>query len=265
MAVDLEPMLALCSELWPRVRATYGQIAWWASLVPHGGIETRVVPGRGWGFLLRGELEFEARDPALLEELLEWAEPAEVPVRTDDRDAIEILLRHGYSYDAAAPWMRVNARTLEELDEPVLPPGYRLRTVEERDYPSRVATHRSGFHPSRFTEEVYSEVRASPAYRADLDCVAVGPEGDVVAYALAWLDDANGVGELEPVATHADHRRRGLARAVNLFALHRLREERATTALVGSRGDPGYPVPTFLYESVGFRELARRVPYVRRK
>ena len=48
-------------------------------------------------------------------------------------------------------------------------------------------------------------------YRADLDCVVEAPDGSLVAYCLAWLDDANRVGELEPVGTHPDYRRRGLA------------------------------------------------------
>ena len=84
-----------------------------------------------------------------------------------------------------------------------------------------------------------------------------------VAYTLAWLDEKNRVGQFEPVGTHADHQRRGLGRAVNLFALHRLRTEGATLALVECRGDAAYPVPAKLYESVGFREVSRHLAYRR--
>jgi len=55
----------------------------------------------------------------------------------------------------------------------------------------------------------------------------------------------------------------GLGRAVDLFALQRLREEGATTALVACCGDDAYPVPLRLYESVGFREQWRRLAYRR--
>ena len=71
----------------------------------------------------------------------------------------------------------------------------------------------------------------------------------------------NAIGELEPVGTHADHQQRGLGRAVNLFALQRLREEGATLALVACRGDDDYP--RRLYESLGFRERSRTLPFRR--
>jgi ribosomal protein S18 acetylase RimI-like enzyme len=57
----------------------------------------------------------------------------------------------------------------------------------------------------------------------------------------------------EPACTPG-HRRLGLGRAVNLFALERLREEGAQLALVACRGDDAYPIPRKLYESVGFGE-----------
>ncbi len=57
---------------------------------------------------------------------------------------------------------------------------------------SRVDAHRSAFHPSRVTVESYGAVVSTPPYRADLDVVALAPDGTVAAYALAWLDEENG-------------------------------------------------------------------------
>ena len=111
---------------------------------------------------------------------------------------------------------------------------------------------------------MYASVRAAWPYRQDLDCVVEAPDGSIAAYALAWLDEANGVGELEPVGTHEAHQRRGLGRAVNLFALQRLRDAGATLALVACRGDAAYPIPRRLYESVGFREQYRTLAFRRR-
>ncbi len=59
-----------------------------------------------------------------------------------------------------------------------------------------------------FDDDVYACVRAAWPYRQDLDCVVEAPDGTIAAYALAWLDEANGVGELEPVGTHAAHQQR---------------------------------------------------------
>jgi len=265
---DLSLLAALAQEIYPNGQGTYGQVAWGASVLEHGDWEARLwYDGEtlaGWGWLTgETELEFELRPThgELLDEILEWARPEELMVRADHEDAIARIRAYGLEHDASAPWMRHNQRSLGDLEEPRLPDGYTLRTVTPDDWASRAAAHRSAFHPSRFTDEVYAFLRSTPDYRADLDCIAVAPDGSVAAYTLAWLDDVNTVGELEPVGTHADHRRLGLGRAVNLFALHRLREEGATDALVGCRGDDAYPIPCKLYESVGFRECWRKLAF----
>jgi ribosomal protein S18 acetylase RimI-like enzyme len=267
---DLSLLAALAKELWPDVQGTYGQVAWGASSIPHRDWEARLwFDGdtlAGWGWLTgETELEFEVRPThrALLDEILEWGRPEELMVRSDNEDAIARIRAHGLEHDPSGPWIRENQRSLEEIEQPLVPDGYALRTVEQADWPSRAAAHRSAFHPSRFHDDVYAFVRATPAYRTDLDCVAVAPDGSVAAFTLGWLDDVNKVGELEPVGTHADHRRLGLARAVNLFALHRLRGEGATTGQVACRGDDAYPIPRALYESVGFRECWRKVTFKR--
>jgi ribosomal protein S18 acetylase RimI-like enzyme len=271
---DLRPLLSLAQELWRQeptsLSCDFGQIAFWSANLVHAEHRVRLwYDGdelAGWGWVTREtELEWQVRPerPELLDEILDWAHPGEVLVRTDQADAIERLRAHGLRHDTDAPWMRLNQRTLERIDEPHVPRGYRVRTVEDGDFESRAAAHRSAFHPSRFRDDVYANVRASWPYRQDLDCVVEAPDGSIAAYALAWLDDANGVGELEPVGTHADHQRLGLGRAVNLFALQRLREEGATVALVACRGDDAHPIPRRLYESVGFREAVRMLPYRR--
>jgi len=47
-------------------------------------------------------------------------------------------------------------------------------------------------------------------YRADLDIVIVGPDGELASMALAWFDDRNST----PVGNHPAHRQKGLANAV---------------------------------------------------
>jgi ribosomal protein S18 acetylase RimI-like enzyme len=272
---DLQLLLELSQELWrqdPRcVTCNFGQIAFWSGNLVHGEHQVRLWSDGdelvGWGWLTRGvELEWQVRPerPELLDEILEWARPSEALVLSHHTDAISRLEAHGLAHDPAAPWMRVNSRLLEQIEQPHVPEGFALRTVEERDFASRAAAHRSAFHPSRFRDDVYAAVRESWAYRPELDCVVEAPDGSIAAYALAWLDDMNGLGELEPVGTHADYRRLGLGRAVNLFALAQLRDLGATRALVASRGDDAYPAPSKLYESVGFRKWMEQLAYVRR-
>jgi hypothetical protein len=232
---DLRLILELAQELWreePReVECTFGQIAFWSAQLPHSDWTAslwfdgdRLV---GWGWLTKKvELEFQVRPShrELLDEILDWARPTELMVASHHTDAIERVRAHGLEPDPDAPWMRLNHRSLDEIEEPRLPEGYRLTTMAEYgDISSRSAAHRGAFSPSRFTDEVYTVVRDTWPYRADLDCVAVAPDGSVASYTLAWLDEVNRLGQFEPVGTHEAHQRLGLGRAVNLFALQRLR------------------------------------------
>jgi ribosomal protein S18 acetylase RimI-like enzyme len=270
---DLRLLLEHTQELWrddpDDLECTFGQIAFWSAQLPRSDWAARLWFDDGrlvaWGWLSRGEeLEFQVRPShgSLLDEILDWARPTELLVRADRPAAIERIRAHGLEHAPGEPWMRVNRRSLRDLEEPSPPAGYRVTTMAEHgDFASRSAAHRTAFSPSRFTDEVYAVVRETWPYRADLDCVVVAPDGSVAAYALAWLDELNGLGELEPVGTHEDHRGLGLGRAVNLFALRRLRDEGATEALVQCRGDEAYPIPRKLYESVGFRELWRTLPF----
>jgi ribosomal protein S18 acetylase RimI-like enzyme len=60
-----------------------------------------------------------------------------------------------------------------------------------------------------------------------------------------------------------EHRGQGLAGAVTLAALARLRELGGRTAQVSPRGDDDYPAPLRLYQSLGFKPVARTVTWTR--
>ena len=164
------------------------------------------------------------------------------------------LLRHGFSPtdEALSQWHQV-------LDgpplEPVLPPGYRLRTLAGPDeVEARVAVHRAAFAPSHLTVERYERVMASPHYSIDRDVVVEAPDGTLAAFAIAWFDGRAAVGELEPVGTHPDYRRLGLALAANRFALRILQEAGARDAIVFSQADNA--ASEALYAAGGFHRLA---------
>lgn len=191
----------------------------------------------------------------------EGAEPLDVAALEGDAAVRAAVEARGYCLAEDEGFLHHMAIELaEQPAAPELPHGYRLSHVDEATLASRVEAHRSAFDPSRVMVESYRTVTRTPPYRGDLDVVALAPDGSVAAYALGWLDAANAVGELEPVGTHADHRRLGLARAVCLEALRRLRSFGAELGLVYSvDGRPS----TALYESVGFRTIDRHVQYRR--
>jgi hypothetical protein len=86
----------------------------------------------------------------------------------------------------------------------------------------------------------------------------VAPDGFFAASGLIWLDEANGVGLLEPVGADARCRRLGLGRAVGLAAMRALRAAGAREAVVyptvGGKAHPGALSP--------YHQYARRVEWV---
>lgn len=187
----------------------------------------------------------------------EGDEPLDVALLRGDATAWAVLTVRGYALAEDEGFLHHLATDLDaEPETPVLPSGYAFVTVDESTIASRVDAHRDAFAPSRVTVESYRTTTRTPPYRAGLDVAVAAPDGTVAAYALAWLDDASAVGELEPVGTHSAHRRLGLGRAACLEALRRLRAHGARLGLVYSvDGRPS----TALYESVGFRSIDRHV------
>ncbi|HEY3181476.1 MAG TPA: GNAT family N-acetyltransferase [Gaiellaceae bacterium] len=278
---DLRRMQRLVQDAWslvgPKNERHVGDVAWGAT--QHVGREPEwrrqlwEEDGRlvAYGWLFRPstlDWQLDPRRPELLHDVLDWfeAEAEESPFETsalaDDARGINILNERGYEAVHGEPWFAFLVRDLEDVPEPNLPEGYTLRTVSgEGDLERRVEVHRRAWEPSRFTLESYRNVRETWPYREDLDCVVEAPDGSFAAYTLAWYDDENRVGELEPVGTAPAYRRRGLGRAVNLYALQRLKQVGAERAIVLCRGDDEYTVPKRLYESVGFRQHSRSVGF----
>jgi mycothiol synthase len=93
----------------------------------------------------------------------------------------------------------------------------------------------------------------SPVYQPELDIVAVAADGQIGAFCIIWIDLANQVGLFEPVGTHPDFQRRGLARAVLYEGLHRMQEYGMRSAIVSTYEDNFAAIK--LYEAVGFQVM----------
>jgi ribosomal protein S18 acetylase RimI-like enzyme len=229
----------------------------------------------GWHFPPASlEWAVHPRAPGLLDSVLDWFdEEATVEfalttsAREGDKAARLLLRKRGFVEDPQQAWMRLNHRTLGDIKKPQLPTGYRIRTVADYggDITKRVAVHQRSWADlgTQVALDTYPGVMATWPYRSDLDFVLEADDGTPAAFALGWYDDANGLGEFEPLGTDPEYRQRGLGRALLLFGLKRFRDLGATAAVVGSRGDKDHPLPSLLYESAGFREFSRQVPYVR--
>jgi ribosomal protein S18 acetylase RimI-like enzyme len=274
-------MQALQQELWalegPWVLTHVGDLAWWL----HRGAEEdwnrrlwldgdRCV---AWAWLwppaaLDYDVHPEHRGGSVEQEVLEWfeSEAGGTDVLTTfvlegDADRLAVLTERGYRASEPLSWYAYHVQELDrELPDPVVLDGFTLRTVRTTaDFHKRVALHRAVWAPSRLTEEGYRKVTSAWPYRADLDCVVEAPNGSFAAYVLCWFDEENGVGEFEPVGTHPDYRRRGLGAGVCRYALMRLQEEGARSAIVYGGGRDEDQRSRALYESIGFRRHTRAI------
>jgi ribosomal protein S18 acetylase RimI-like enzyme len=180
-----------------------------------------------------------------------------------DRRRIDLLGQAGYEAAGEGRDL-VLSRSLADGGPPpaALPSGWRVRPVHpEAELGARVLVHRAAFEPSALTEAAYRRVVSSWPYRADLDWVAVAPGGELAAFCLSWLDQANRVVTLEPVGCRPEHRRGGIAGAVCSAALRHAAGLGALTAT--ACGDPT-DVPAWgLYRSLGFRPAVERLRFER--
>ena len=293
-ASDLRRMQEVVSASWrtekPLVRFHVGDLAW--ARYQHAGREHEwrirlweTANGRpaGWAWLFlpdQADLHVvpELR-PELIPQLVAWlcdaaaasgdATRVNASVLEQDELTMRSLLAEGFRVDDDAPAFDAMVLELDtDLPEPRLPAGFRTRHLEgEADLTRRVAVHRAAwsvFGPSRLTEESFANVMAAWPYTPELDWVVEAPDGRFVSSCLAWYDEANRTGELEPVGTDPAFWRRGFGFAACAAALRALRARGADTAVVYARSVPGKPSAPALYRRLGFETRGRHVTLTRR-
>jgi mycothiol synthase len=175
-----------------------------------------------------------------------------------------LLEQRGYEkmpYGGVIRRMRFGNRPLPQA---AIAEGYTLRTTrpgDEADF-QRVADLLNAAFNRTFHNagEYRTFTRLSPSFRHNLDMVAEAPDGTLAALVGMMYDETNHYGLFEPVCTHPDHRRKGLARAMMFEGLRRVKALGATDVYVAT----GDMVPAnALYDSIGFTEIYKG--YVWRK
>lgn len=131
-----------------------------------------------------------------------------------------------------------------------LPNGFSIR-----DANTITATQKGAAHAKAFgycgTEYVkrsligFDLMMKTYDYKKELDLSVVNNEGEVVSFCTLWFDEKNKMGIFEPVGTHVDYTKKGLAKAVIYEAINRIREMGATRVFVLSNQQ--------FYLSIGFK------------
>lgn len=149
------------------------------------------------------------------------------------------LMTCTYEYDLTRPIAAVP-----------LPPGYAIRSVAEHgDIDGLIRLERVVFENDGLDLEWYRGKSSAPSYSPDLHLHVVAPTGELAAFAHGWADLPSGLGEIDPVGTHPDHRRKRLAAAAVTACLSGMRAKGLRRAYVAAEAEPD--PANRLYESLG--------------
>jgi GNAT superfamily N-acetyltransferase len=132
------------------------------------------------------------------------------------------LETRGYSQSGIE--LELVADTSSEPEVPSLPEGFMFATLNDVSDETYIEGHVAAWsdrRPSRYRRELHDAVRRTPQFRPDLVTIALAPDGTVASYCIGWLDERSATLEIEPLGTHRDYRRLGLAHAVVKEVQHR--------------------------------------------
>lgn len=146
-----------------------------------------------------------------------------------------------------------------EPSAPEMPAGFKMISLTPALTDVYLDLHRAAWSrpnvPSTYDRRQHDLVTAMPDFRYDLVPIVVTSGGTFGAYCMSWWDPRSSAVEIEPLGTHPDFRRKGLATAVVREVLRRSWALRAKYVLVW--GTSENPEAKALYLSAGLR--SRRV------
>lgn len=226
----------------------------------------------GWAIAIprTGGFDVQSHRANVVHEALTWVETtlpnAQIETELPEGDSFwtAIFRERGFAPDPKALPYCVTACLLDDVPPvPTLPPGFSIRAAAGvHEAAALVAVHASAFN-SKGTVEQYAHIMQSPGYAAEREFVVVAPDGRFAAFTVTWHDDRNRIGYFEPVGTHADFRRMGLARAVMIYGMHQMRAAGMTQAWVVHEAAEDNPASAGLYASLDFRTQLRTLMWAK--
>ena len=129
---------------------------------------------------------------------------------SDSAARVGLLKRHGF-VEQEEKTLRLT-RNLAQLEKPSLPGGFNIRPLDGDETEAAVALHRAAFGTDFFTLQERRAITQRPDYDPAFDLVVVAPDGRLAASCITVIED--GLGFTDPVCTHPEYQRLGLARAL---------------------------------------------------
>lgn len=156
----------------------------------------------------------------------------------DDDCRAELLRSRGYRETGAIGCFRAYDVGRPRPSVP-LPPGYRLSDLcHFRDAAAYARLEAVAFNNDYIDENWYRGKSHAPHYDPRLHVIVLSPDGEPVSVAHAWMESEFCTAEIEPVATHPDHRRLHLAEAAITEAFNRLSICGARVVWIASGAEP---------------------------
>jgi ribosomal protein S18 acetylase RimI-like enzyme len=229
----------------------HGVAAWLLVGPRHRGFDAQVRPNlRGTAFAREVIEVAERRTIELMREHGVEGEEIEYEAYQCDEATQGLLEQMGWKRIVDTPWT-VNRICLKDAPMATLPSGYRIRRVGGSEEAAAVANaHASAFPGANWTPELYRHVMESPGYAPEREFVVESSDGALAAFTVTWHDPLNKTGLFEPVGTHSEHRRRGLARALLCSAMQEMIRAGMEYAIVTNQHSN--EAARSLYRSCGF-------------
>lgn len=175
---------------------------------------------------------------------------AEILTDAFDRDTVRASVLADLGFERFRTWDDVRERPLTGSFSGPVPDGFRIRPATFADAPGLAEARNHSFDGSDWTPDQYAAFMRAPGYSPDREIVAEASDGRIAAYTVCWTDPLNHLGHFEPVGTHADFRRLGLAAAVMRQGMAEMREQGMTRATVNHNAEN--EAARRLYEGLGF-------------
>ena len=188
-------------------------------------------------------------------------------VREDNSKRISSLERQGFRRENDRQGLRMVRPLDVPLDEPLIPRGFKIRHLSGRDEIEAYVALVNSAIPKATSVEAHQRWIETPEYIPELDLIAVADDGTFAAFCQSYYDSLELVrstrreGWTDPIGTAPPYRKKGLARAVVLEALWRLKNRGIEDAVLGVAGSN--EVARKLYESIGYRAIYKMYDYVK--
>jgi ribosomal protein S18 acetylase RimI-like enzyme len=223
-------------------------------------------------FNLWFETNLSANPPGVEDEIIAWGirclqlrnsisgtnDPLDYCCSSANIHRQELLLRIGFKQESLRS-LTFSRQLNEPFEIAPFPPGYTWRSVNDLDsIESLVDLHQAAFGTENMTVEYRRAMMNAPQYRQDMDLVVEAPGGSLCAFCICgFYDDSQPKGYTDPIGTHPEHQKKGLAKALVSIGMTLLAKSGAQTVEFGTSSE-NIPMQK-LAASLGFNLVAEKL------